>query len=57
MFGILKGLTEAVVKTAVLPVTVVADVVTLGGLVNDKKGSYTGEMLDSIGRSIEDMSE
>lgn len=57
MFGLLKGLAEVVVKTAVLPVTVVADAVTLGGELNDKRSSYTGEMLGSIGKSIESMSE
>lgn len=57
MFGVLKGLAEVVVKTAVLPVTIAADVVTLGGELADKKQSYTGEMLGSISKSIEDMSE
>lgn len=57
MFGILKGLTETVVKTVVVPVTVVADVVTLGGELNDKGKTYTGKMLKSIGKSIEEMSE
>ncbi len=60
MFGFVKGLTGTVVKTAVgLPVTVVADVVTLGGTLTDKRGknTYTGDMLNSIGESIDEMDE
>ena len=59
MLKLLKGLTETVVKTATLPVTIAADVVTLGGVETDKKGdqTYTGDMLDSIGRSLEEMTD
>jgi hypothetical protein len=59
MFGLLKGLVETVVKTAVvLPVSVVADVVTLGGELNDKGGqTYCGDALDSISRSIKEMTD
>lgn len=57
MFNILKGLTGVVVKTACLPVTIAADVVTLGGLAADKDRPYTGDMLKSIGDSIDEMTE
>jgi len=57
MFELLTGLVETVVKTAVaLPVSVVADVVTLGGELNDKGGqTYTGDAIDGISRSIKKM--
>ena len=59
MLGFITGLTETVVKTAVgLPVTIVADVATMGGVLTDKKGqSYTGDMIDSINDSLEDMTD
>lgn len=59
MFGLITGLVETVVKTAVaLPVAVVADVITLGGELSDKRGqSYSGDAVDSITRSIKKMSE
>lgn len=58
MFGILKGLAETVVKTAiVLPVAAVADVITLGGELVDKRQSFSGDAVDSIQRSIKEMTD
>ena len=60
MLGFISGLTKTVVKTAVgLPVAIVADTVTFGGLITDKKGhqSYSGDMLDSINDSLEEMTD
>jgi hypothetical protein len=59
MFGLLTGLVETVVKTTVaLPVSVVADIVTLGGELNDKRGqTYTGDAIDGISKSIKKMNE
>lgn len=59
MFGLLTGLVETVVKTAaVLPVSVVADVVTLGGELSDKRGQcYSGDAIDGITKSIKKMNE
>jgi hypothetical protein len=59
MFGLLEGLVETVVKVAVaLPVAVVADVVTLGGELSDKRGqSYSGDAIDGITKSIKKMNE
>ena len=56
MFNILKGLTKAVVATVTLPVAVVADVVTLGGVLNDKT-SYTAKQAQKIMDGIEDATE
>lgn len=60
MLNFITGMTKAVVKTAVgLPVAVVADVITLGGLATDKRGDrpYTGDMLKSIGESLDEMTD
>lgn len=59
MLGFIKGLTETVVKTAVgVPVTLTADLITMGGVLSDKKGkSYTGDMIESINESMEDMTD
>lgn len=53
MFGILEGLAKAVVSTVVeLPVAVVADVVTLGGVITDKNQPYTVTACSNIVRNI-----
>lgn len=59
MFGLLEGLVKTVVKTAVvLPISVVADVATLGGTLTDKRGrSYTGDAMQGIGKSLKEMSD
>lgn len=59
MFNLLSGLVETVVKTAVvLPVSLVADVATLGGELSDKRGqSYTGDAVDGITKSIKKMAD
>ena len=59
MLGFLKGATEAVVKTAVgVPVTLTADLITVGGALSNKKGkSYTGDMIESINESLEEMTD
>lgn len=57
MFGILDDLVKTVVKVAVvLPVSVAADVVTLGGELSDKRGrTYTGDAVQGIGKTLKDM--
>jgi len=59
MLGFVKGLTTAVVKTAVgVPVTLTADLLTLGGTLTKKKGqSYTQDMFDSINEDLEEMTD
>lgn len=57
MFNFVKGLTSAVVKTAVgVPVALAADVITMGGALTDKRGDgiYTGDMLRSAAKDLED---
>ena len=53
MFGILGNVMEAAAKVVILPVSVVADVVTMGGHLTDKPSTYTGANLSGIVKSIE----
>ena len=54
MFG---KLLEAVVKTAVLPVSVVADVVTVGGAITDKDEPYTVTAIKDIAEDIDEIGD
>lgn len=55
MFG---NLLKVVTKVAVgLPLAIAADVVTLGGTLNNKVGTHTGDMIDGISETIEDIAE
>jgi len=53
MFGILNSLTKAAVSVVSLPVSVAADVVTMGGALNDKPRPYTAETLSDLIRNLE----
>lgn len=56
----ITGAIGATVKTVVgVPVSLAADVLTLGGVITDKKGitTYTGDMLKSINESLEEMTD
>lgn len=58
MLNLLTGLVETAIKTVTLPVTIAADIITLGGVLSDKGGqTYTGDMMDSLNRSIEKMTD
>jgi len=48
MFGLLESVAKAAVSVATLPVSVAADIVTMGGAVNDKDSTYTGENLSNV---------
>lgn len=48
------GFFDALVSTATLPLAVVADTLTLGGLTNGEKKPYTLQKLDKI---VEDLTE
>jgi len=52
--GLLKGLILAGMDTAMLPVKIVQDMCSLGGVVNDKKEPYTVEQLKKIREDIAD---
>jgi hypothetical protein len=48
MFGLLESVAKAAVSVATLPISVAADIVTMGGAVNDKEQTYTGENLSNV---------
>ena len=48
MFGFLEDIAKAAVAVVTVPVAIVADVVTLGGELTDKRESYTGEALGDM---------
>jgi hypothetical protein len=50
--GILKKLTKAVVDTALLPVDVAKDSVSLGGVSDDRNESYSTERLRKVQKSL-----
>ena len=52
MFGILESITKAAVGVVTLPVSVVADVVTLGGALTDKKEPYTATTASDIVKNL-----
>ena len=54
MFG---KLLEAAIKTVTLPVAVVADVVTMGGALNDRDKPYTIQQLESIKDDIDEIGD
>ena len=53
MFDILNSLTKATVSVVSLPVTAVADVVTLGGTLTDKEQPYTAKALEDLVKNLE----
>ena len=52
--GLFGKLVRTAVNVATLPVAVVKDVVTLGGIATDNHGSYTAEKLQEIKDESED---
>ena len=46
--GLFSSLIKVAVETVKLPVAVVKDVVTMGGLATDQDKSYTEQQLDEI---------
>ena len=49
--SLLKAAVGVVIET---PVAVVADVITLGGAINDKRKPYTAEALSKVVKNLED---
>jgi hypothetical protein len=48
MFGFLEDIAKAAVGVVTLPVTLVADVATLGGALTEKENPYTAERIEEI---------
>lgn len=54
MFGMIGKLAKATVGVVVeTPVAVVADVVTLGGALNDRKEPYTATALSKVVKNVQ----
>lgn len=55
MFGAIASLTKAVVGAVIeTPIAVVADVITLGGSLNDKREPYTATAVKKVVENVQD---
>lgn len=57
MFGMLTSLAKAATAVVTVPVAVVADVVTLGGSLTDKRKPYTAEAVADFVDNLKDASK
>ena len=54
MFGMLSNLVKATVGVVIeTPIALVADVVTMGGVLTDKDQPYTADALEKVVKNIE----
>ena len=49
-----SALTKIIIDTALLPVAVIKDVLTLGGVTTDQPMSYTAQKIDDIKQDADD---
>lgn len=54
MFGMIESLAKAAVAVVTVPVAVVADVVTMGGVLTDKDKPYTAEAVEDFVDNLKD---
>lgn len=54
MFGFLDSLARAAVGVVATPVALVADVVTMGGVLTDKDKPYTAEVVGNVIQNLTD---
>ena len=54
MFGMIESIAKAAVAVVTVPVAVVADVVTMGGVLTDKDKPYTAEAVDDFVDNLKD---
>jgi hypothetical protein len=54
MFGMFESLAKAAVAVVTVPVAVVADVVTMGGVLTDKDNPYTAEAVEDFMDNLKD---
>lgn len=57
MFGLVKGLTKAVVAVASTPVAMIADVATAGGALVGRDKMFTQEAIEKIEEGFEEMDD
>lgn len=48
MFGLLTDVLKGTITVATAPIVIVADVVTMGGVLTDKPSTYTGTHLGGL---------
>lgn len=54
MLGMFESLAKAAVAVVTVPVAVVADVVTMGGVMTDKDKPYTAEAVEDFVDNLKD---
>ena len=54
MFGMLGSLVKAAAAVVTVPVSLVADVVTLGGVCTDKDRPYTADAVSDLVQNLKD---
>ena len=54
MFGMLESLAKAAAAVVTVPVAVVADVVTMGGVLTDKDQPYTADAVGDLVDNLKD---
>jgi len=54
MFGMIESIAKAAVAVVTVPVSVVADVVTMGGVLTDKDKPYTAEAVEDFVDNLKD---
>lgn len=52
-----ESLTKAAVSVATMPVDAVADVVTMGGVLSDRRTTYTGDKVRRVMQHLDDATE
>lgn len=57
MFGILKSAVKAATSVVDVPVSIAADVVTLGGALTDKEKPYTADAAERLVKNVKDMAD
>lgn len=57
MLGFLEKTVRATANIVTLPLSIVADTVTMGGELNDRGKSYTGSKLKRIGKDVSSIVE
>lgn len=53
--GFFSSLTKLALDVVVTPVSIVKDIVTLGGELTDEKGTYTGRKIDDIEKDFDEL--
>lgn len=54
MFGMIESIAKAAVAVVTVPVAVVADVVTMGGVLTDKDQPYTADAVGDLVDNLKD---